>query len=326
MCHWVFDRDHDFHRHCRFDHPRQPLPPITDIVTALLPKQVFACGFQGCESLFSLWDEWFDHITNHMRNGLNPSHWQYSLVIANLLRQTSVREVWEHFLFQAYSTEQPPLEWTPSTSRKLCQKLECKDFRPGINYLVQAAHYLGRPRSESTNSIPPPALQFCLRTPSCDSVPLYRDHEQLDEILMRSVGINLPLQPSANRSPLSTCSTIVDLDEPNVGFQGPQSMPITRRFDPEGEISTVNSSPFSDYTQDPIYPFPHFAGTYLDESFSTILDPLPPTFDPNIVTHSSITNTSTQPQQPLHILQQLNYFDYDRFVRAHTPCPLDNIS
>ena len=325
-CHWIFDRDNDLLKHCRVGHPCWPLPPITDIVTELLPKQVFACGFHGCESLFSFWDEWFDHVANHMRNGLTPSDWQYSLVIANLLCQTNLRKVWEYFLSQTYNAAQPLLEWTPSTSRQLCQKLECQDFRPGINYLVHAAHQLGRCKSVSTNSAPPPALQVCLRTPSCDSVPSYRDNKQLDDILMRSVKINSSLQSSTNHRSLSTCSTVVDREEPHDGnpaFQGPQAMSITRSFDLEDEISTATNVSFPNYAQEPIHPFPQFTGIHSDESFCTNFDPDPlqPTFDINTVDHSSTVNTSTQPET-LHILQQFNYFDYDRFVRVHTSCQL----
>ena len=332
MCHWIFDTDNDLLKHCHVDHPRWPLPPITDIVTQLLPKQIFACGFHGCERLFSFWDEWFDHVANHMRNGLTPSDWQYSLVIANLLHQTDLHKIWEYFLFQTYGTAQPLLEWTPSTSRQLCQKLECQDFRPCINYLVHAAHQLGQPKSVSTNPASPPALQICLRTPSCDSIPSYRDNEQLDDILMRPVKINLSLRLSNNHYPPSPCSTVVDPEElrnENSTSQISQAMPITRSFDLEDEVSfsTIASASFPNHTQEPTHPFPQFTAIHHDESFCTSLKPDPSrsTFYPNTADHSSTANISTQPEA-LHILQQFNYFDYDRFVREHTPCPLNPIS
>jgi len=321
MCHWIFDRDNDLVKHCRVDHPRQPLPPITDIVTQLLPKQVFACGFHGCESLFSFWDAWFDHVANHMRNGLTPSDWQYSLVIANLLNQTNLRQMWEYFLSQTYGTAQPRLEWKPSTSRQLCQKLECQDFRPGINYLLHAAHQLGRPKSESTNPASPPDLQVCLRTPSCDSVPSYRDNEQLDDILMRPDKI----PSSDNRYPPSVCSTLVDREEPRDENSASQAMPVTPGFDPEDAISDVTSASFPNYTQESIHPFLQFTGIHLGEN--SCPDSSRPTFHPNTFAHSTTVNTSSSTQpEALHILQQFYYFDYDRFVRDHTPCPLNPIN
>lgn len=323
ICHWIFDRDNDLLKHCRVDHPRWPLPPITDIVTQLLPKQVFACGFHGCERLFSFWDEWFDHVANHMRNGLTPSDWQYSLVIANLLHQTNLCQMWEYFLSQTYGTTQPPLQWTPSTSRQLCQKLECQDFRPGINYLVHAAHQLGRPKSVSTNSEPPSALQFGLRTPSCDSIPSYRGNEQLDNILMRSAKINLSLRSSDNRCSLSTCSTVVDREESRIENSTSQGFDL----DEEVSFSTPASTFPPDSTQEPTHPFPQFTTIHFDENFCTSFDPDPSrsTFHPHTADHPSTPNASTQPET-LHILQQFNYFDYDRFARDHTSYPLNPIS
>jgi len=306
-CYKKFDRESDFLKHFGRAHPGHKPGKLTDIVTRLLPKQVFACGFQDCENLSQSWEPWFNHITSHMNDGMTIAQWNDSVVISNLLRQNVLRQSWENLLYRIHGPSRPSLVWQPPNARVLCQKLECQDFRPGIQFLVQAAYRLALFGSTPIDSLPGQYLQIGLGTPTCDSVPEFKDNDHLDRILMR----NRPdtLSPVSNPPSLDyltdTGQRQPNLDSVPFGFMTEQSMSIIH---PSGQMQIFNGVTLPSYTPEQT-PFPDFSGFGLDQSGPGLSRTVFPD------THDQMDVESPHP------LQQLNYFDWDGFVKENSQSP-----
>ena len=326
-CYKKFDRENDFVKHFGYEHRGHTMGTLTDIVTTLLPKRVFGCGFHDCENLSTSWEQWFNHIASHMTAGVRPAQWSDSVVISNLLRQNLLRQPWENLLYQIHGTCRPLLVWKSAIARVLCQKLECQDFRPGIASLVQAAYRLGRPDFAPIYSLPGQVLQTGLETPTCDSVPEYRDNNHLDELLKRNMTDDSPLQPSDANSPYfdylphigpSPQNFDPDLLESMTGHSTPAG-PIV--YQP-GEIQNFVGFALPGYETEQMQSFSDFSGMDVDENRSHYFSPDSSRFDPFSNQHTQ-SPTVHYPMDlgSTHILQTLNYFDYSRFARENTPRP-----
>src|SRR5215469_12607929 len=318
-----FDRESDFLKHFSREHPGHKPGALTDIVTILLPKQVFACGFQGCENLFESWETWFNHLTSHMAAGMILAQWSDSVVIANLLRQNVLRQSWENLLYQYHGALRPSLVWQPPSARVLCQKLECQDFRPGIEFLVQAAYRLGRLGSTPIDSLSGQILQTGLDTPTCDSVPAYRDNSHLDEILMRKSPDNSLLQPPISNLPSLDYLAAMGQIPSNLGLDSFEFMTEQPTFiHPSGEMQNFNGVTLPSYATEQTQSFPNFPGMGLDESQSDNPSPnlIRTGFVPNPVTQPPIIHGSMNVESP-HILEKFNYFDFNGFVKEHSHRP-----
>lgn len=320
-CQTIFDRDIDYDKHNRDEHAGQPVLPATDVVTNLLPKQVFACGFQGCENLYGSWDEWFDHITGHMKKGKAPSDWSYNVVIRNLLLQRDLRDHWEQMMLRTYGTTQHALKWKPSSARQLCQKLECRDFRPGIQTLVEDAYLIGLLASAPVHSVAGQTMQIHLDTPSCDFVPCYRDNDNLDRILMRPVRVNSTSTSVLHDHPPQYHQHIFEGHQAagdNFDFVDVSSVP-----GPSGAARSrvgpyQSSASLQGYEQTQMEQYTHFS----PPAFNEDLPRAPESFDFNYGVQGQTVSNSPRPNrdpQPSHILQELQYFDYPKFAKANTP-------
>ena len=312
-CYKKFDREIDFLKHFSLEHPGHKPGPLTDIVTLLLPKQVFACGFHNCENLSESWEQWFNHITSHMAAGMIPAQWSDSVVISNLLRQNALRPSWDYLLYRYHGASRPSLHWQPPSARVLCQKLECQDFRPGIQFLVQAAYRLGQFGSTPIDSLPGKFLQSGLDTPTCDSVPEYRNNHHLDEILMRNPPDNSLLQ-----SPISNYLATMIRSPTNLDLNPFELMTEQSTFiHQSGEMRNFNGVTLPGYATEQPQPLPNFSGMDLDGSGSDLSRS---GFLPNTVAQPSITHDSMD-VEPSHILQKFNYFDFPGFVKEHSHRP-----
>lgn len=296
QCHAIFDREYDFTSHYRQVHPRLPLPYLRDIEKELLPKELSACGFQGCENLFTDWNKWFDHITDHMRNGKTQGDWSYNVVLTNLLRQDDLRNHWEHLLI-CTPIGTPWLDWQPSSTRQLRQKLERRDFRPGIQFLVQAALHLGQ--SEQPLE---------LATPSRDII---RQHPNLNAALMRPAPINSdPPPPYYAQSSDRRRAPAHPFDPPGEGsMQGPSGL---------GQLHLQpHQTFFQDYEVSGMERFPDLPSTAFDEALlqSSERSDFPPSYEYQAVHGDPHSNGV----QDIHPLQQLNYYDFENFARETHP-------
>lgn len=294
-----FDRERDFVKHFGRKHPGHKPGALTDIVTMLLPKQVFACGFQGCESLSQSWEQWFNHITDHMAAGMTLTQWSDSVVISNLLRQNALRQSWENLLYHKHAAYRPSFIWQPPSARVLCQKLECQDFRPGIQFLVHAAYQLSQLGSTPTDSLPGQILQTGLDTPTCDSVPEFKDNNHLDEILMRKQPGHPSSQPPVSNSPSLDYLATIGQSPTSLGLESFESM-----------TQQSTSAALPSYTTEQTQPFPDFSGMGLDHSVADLRHTGFP---------SNQTPIAHDPMdvEPTHILQQLNYFDFNEFTKQY---------
>lgn len=327
-CLAIFDRANDYSKHNRDEHAGQLVFPATDVVTNLLAKQVFACGFQSCENLFSSWAEWFDHITAHMRDGKKPSDWSYTVVIRNLLRQPNLRDAWEQMMLRSYGTTQHMLEWDPSTARQLCQKLECRDFRPGVHVVVQAANLLGqRMSSDQLDLLCRETRQIRLATPSCDSVPYYEDNEELDRILMRPTLSNTASTPGVHALSRPYFPPVFDQHQVggNVfGFMGMQPLSGILQSDQSHIDSYRKNGSAQGYEQTQTEQYSQLSPQVFHEELPQLQARLD--FAHGVeAAFADATPASDRDEQPTHILQEFQYYDYPKFAKLSKQRSLHDI-
>ena len=239
------------------------------------------------------------------------------MVIRNLLRQQDLRDPWERMMLRRYGTTQYPLHWDPSSARQLCQKLECRDFRPGINFVIEAANTLGRlALDQSTREI----MQIRLETPSCDSVEYYQDNEQLDRILMRPALPTVASTPSVpDLSPQYYSNAFGVRQAPGnaFGFMGIQSVPSIARSD-QSDAEPYHSSPsIRSYDQTRAQQYSSFTPTMFHEELPQASERMDFSSE---VQRPLVGDTAvlSGAQQPNHILQDMNYFDYDNYAKQST--------
>jgi hypothetical protein len=95
-CFQIFDKAKNFCQHHRKEHGcRKSCPHADNAKKKDMNKRAFACGCESCQSLLFSWDEWRDHIAQHMENGMTKSQWQYNTLFRNLLRRPEVHPHWE---------------------------------------------------------------------------------------------------------------------------------------------------------------------------------------------------------------------------------------
>jgi hypothetical protein len=290
-CFETFDREQDVINHRRLRHAGTPDQQLTVEPTELLPKEWSACGFRGCQDLFSDWNDWVDHITNHMRDGKQRADWSYNVKVQNLLRQSDLHSQWQNLLQCKYGTCDAPdwLEWRPRSARQLVQKLERRDFRPGILLLLQAALDLGYADQRS---------QVLLSTPSVASLLIEGRMEDRDRILMR---------PST--TPTHTYSTAENqLPYPST-LQGdrPPSTPDREGISERSNFENMDFRPFHNvseiFVSDP-------DNIESSEDWSSAI------FDRGVSQQQEAGKEfSSEVAQGLHALEQFKYYDYRGFAR-----------
>jgi hypothetical protein len=118
----LFRQHHASEHHCRrgcthADESEIPVPP----------KLAFACGFLGCSSLLTTWDNWRDHVRDHLLRGSHLSSWDYSTEFRNLLRREDISSFWDLYVkLQLGAMEGPRhiFKWEPSITSELKKHLE----------------------------------------------------------------------------------------------------------------------------------------------------------------------------------------------------------
>lgn len=260
-----------------------------------------------------------------MQDGKLPSDWSYTVVITNLLRQSDLRDHWMYLMF-TYGVEQPWLEWSPTTARQLCQKLERRDFRPNIPFLVETAHRLSRLASVPVDTTAGQGLQVGLVTPSWDSVPPHRDNNELDHILRRPTPAVPPPATAVNDPPPPYHPGNVGrhraaphpFDPPELGpTSGPSNYVLSRG------VSSQTSPSFQDYDVSPLDRFPDSSTMTFNEELEE-RPQSPQRFDyPLEFRRQRMSNSfavaDPRDTQQMHPLQQLNYYDYHNFAQENMP-------
>jgi hypothetical protein len=102
-----------------------------------------------------------------MKYGDTSDLWSFSTVMLNLLRQDGVRDEWEK-LRRKWGFIESALRWKAADCRVLRQKLECRDFRPGLSVLLEVALSLGI--DETLPRTTGKSFQHILKVPSWNSL------------------------------------------------------------------------------------------------------------------------------------------------------------
>jgi hypothetical protein len=96
-CHQIFDQLRNFFQHHLVQHCHRN--PCKHSATKLrYSKRAFACGRQFCERLLHSWEEWRDHVAEHLEGGMSQDEWQYNTLFRNLLRREEIHSRWEKYV------------------------------------------------------------------------------------------------------------------------------------------------------------------------------------------------------------------------------------
>lgn len=129
-CSQIFDTPKSFGQHHRTMHNcRKPCTHVDSAKMRIPIRRAFACGCQSCQGLLFSWDEWRDHVAQHMENGMTISQWQYNTLLRNLLRRPEIHSYWErHVAQQVYPYNVPArFNWRPRNTIQLKRHLEYLD-------------------------------------------------------------------------------------------------------------------------------------------------------------------------------------------------------
>jgi hypothetical protein len=98
-CHQVFDQLCNFIQHHSVQHCHRNRCKHSGTATKLrYSKRAFACGRQFCDRLLHSWDEWRDHVAEHLEDRMSEDEWQYNTLFRNLLRREEIHSRWEKFV------------------------------------------------------------------------------------------------------------------------------------------------------------------------------------------------------------------------------------
>jgi len=148
-CQQMFDTSTNFRQHHRKKHKcRKRCNHAESAKMRISPKRAFACGCQSCPGLLFSWDEWCDHVAQHMENGMTIDQWQYNTLLRNLLRRPEVHSRWkEHVTQRVHPYNVPPrFSWRPRNTEEIKRQLEyMEDVELGKNAasLVDRAYDIG---------------------------------------------------------------------------------------------------------------------------------------------------------------------------------------
>jgi serine/threonine protein kinase len=148
-CFRVFDTPSNFGQHHRTMHNcRKPCKHADDAKMRIPIRRAFACGCQSCQGLLFSWDEWRNHVAQHIENGMTISEWQYNTLLRNLLRRPEIHSHWErHVAQQVFPYNVPArFNWRPRNTIQLKRQLEYSDgveLHRCAAYLVLQAYETG---------------------------------------------------------------------------------------------------------------------------------------------------------------------------------------
>jgi hypothetical protein len=129
-CCRIFDTPSSFGQHHRTMHNcRRPCKHADSAKMRIPIRRAFACGCQSCQGLLFSWDEWRNHVAQHMEKGMTISQWQYNTLLRNLLRRPEIHPYWErHVAQQVFPYNVPArFNWRPRNTIQLKRQLEYVD-------------------------------------------------------------------------------------------------------------------------------------------------------------------------------------------------------
>jgi hypothetical protein len=129
-CYQIFDKSSNFCQHHRAEHNcRKPCKHADSAKMRIHTRRAFACGCQSCQCLLFSWDDWRNHVAQHMENRMTISQWQYNTVLRNLLRRPEIHPYWErHVAQQVFPYNVPArFDWRPRNTMYLKRQLEYFD-------------------------------------------------------------------------------------------------------------------------------------------------------------------------------------------------------
>jgi hypothetical protein len=156
FCDWKAAYEH----HMKTAHQGRQ-PALKEARIALAPQLVFGCGFQTCLMVFEAVEvkqasdtanDYFNHISNHIRDGQGLQDWSYSTKISNLLCQQYLNRRWR----EETNRHRVAYNWQVHNSGLLRKMLQCRAISDIENFIT-GAHFLGS-GSLSQSSSPQPNL------------------------------------------------------------------------------------------------------------------------------------------------------------------------
>lgn len=147
-CHRIFDQLRNFGQHHLVEHcHRHPCKHSGTATKLRYSKRAFACGRQFCDDLLYSWDEWRDHVAEHLEDGMSEGDWQYNTFFRNLLRREEVHSKWERYVSDqvGHYNVAARFNWRPRNTLLLRLKLEyCETILQGdCERLVEDAYQIG---------------------------------------------------------------------------------------------------------------------------------------------------------------------------------------
>lgn len=129
-CLQIFDQASNFRQHHKMKHRcRKSCRHADAAKTRARVKQAFACGRESCQTLLFSWDEWRDHVAEHIEDGMAPLQWQYNTLFRNLLRRPEIHPHWEKFVADRVRpfNISARFTWRPRNTVSLKMQLEYND-------------------------------------------------------------------------------------------------------------------------------------------------------------------------------------------------------
>ncbi|KAH8797425.1 hypothetical protein F5882DRAFT_474997 [Hyaloscypha sp. PMI_1271] len=207
-CHQYFDQLGNFTQHHSVQHCHLNRCKHSGSATKLrCSKRAFACGRQRCDCLLHSWDEWRDHVAEHLEDRMPREEWQHNTLFRNLLRREEIHLRWQKFDCDKVGNYNVAarFNWHARNTMDLKQKLEyCETIlESDSERLVEDAYRRGlevRTADEASN--PSTLITEPCTTRSQADVPSYDPSSQL-------------LQGVANFDPRFERSEKEFLEDPN---------------------------------------------------------------------------------------------------------------
>ncbi|KAI9899418.1 hypothetical protein N3K66_005879 [Trichothecium roseum] len=143
-CNMVYDWQTAYKTHLKNSHGGSRIS-LDESKVNLCPQTVFACGFDGCLSVFEAtsdadsavtFKEYVGHVVKHFDEGSDTGRWSYSTRIRNLMRQSGILGAWANSPWPEEQREK--MRWEPQLSGVLRKKLETRHLG-NAQMLVQYA-------------------------------------------------------------------------------------------------------------------------------------------------------------------------------------------
>ncbi|KIN07000.1 hypothetical protein OIDMADRAFT_139713 [Oidiodendron maius Zn] len=147
-CYEYFDQMLNYNQHHLIHHCQRKTCKHSNTATKLrYSKRAFACGRQSCERLLYTWDEWQNHVIEHMEDRMSEDEWQYNTFFRNLFRREEIHSRWEKYVSDqlGHYNVVARFNWRPRNTLLLRLKLEYFETISDIeaDKLVEDAYQIG---------------------------------------------------------------------------------------------------------------------------------------------------------------------------------------